>query len=426
MKPWILGAFVVCFWALLPAAAQAQPQRPPDRIAVLTMGPGDHPFARFGHNAILVEWRRERLSLVYNYGTFSFDGLEGVRDFMAGRFRYWLSVSTLSRTVRAYAAHNRSVVAQDLALSVEERGTLARALETNALPENAAYDYDYYYDNCSTRVRDAVDRLLGGELKRQIRDPGRLTFREHTLRLTADGFWVYLGLDLALGPLTDEPITHWNETFIPEELQKALRGVKRNGEPLVREERVLATADRPPERNDPPNRVPGFAVAGVLIGAALAALGRAGRNNRGARAAFGLSTFVLGLALGLLGTVFFVFWAFTKHWSAYRNFNLLVFTPWALVLVGTAVGTVRGRLRSMRLAHRVILASTITSLLALLCAVIPNFGQDNTRIAALFVPVWLGLYAGSAWLTGEPLVPRRGAGAPSLHPSTPSTAASPK
>lgn len=404
MKIWV--AIVVLFaLALSPSEGSAQ-ERAPDRVAVLTMGPGDHPFARFGHNAILLEWRRERHQLVYNFGTFSFDGLQGIRDFMAGRFRYWLSVSTLPRTLRAYAAQNRSVVAQDLDLTEAERLALARALETNALPENAAYDYDYYYDNCSTRVRDAVDRLLGGALKRQIRDPGRLTFREHTLRLTADGFWVYLGLDIALGPATDRPTTRWEETFIPQELQKALRTVKRDdGKPLVKRERVLVTAERPPERSDPPNRVPGFLLAGLVLGGGLAGLGRAGARRPGARVGFAVATGLLGLVLGLLGTVFFVFWAFTKHWSAYQNFNLLVFTPWSLALVVTAVGVARDRARARVLSHRLITWSAATALVALVCALIPGFGQDNTRVAALLVPLWLGIYVGSAKLHEKSLLP---------------------
>lgn len=400
MKIWIATAVLVLL-SLATEAARAQ-ERAPDRVSVLTMGPGDHPFARFGHNAILLEWRRERLALVYNFGTFAFDGLDGIRDFMAGRFRYWLSVSTLSRTVRAYESHNRTVIAQDLDLTADERLNIARALETNALPENREYDYDYYYDNCSTRVRDVVDRVVGGQIQQQIQDPGRLTFREHTLRLTADGFWVYFGLDLALGPLTDRPTTRWDETFIPVELQKGLSDVKilRNGQavPLVSNERVLATADRPPELSDPPNRVPGFAFVGLLLGGGLAALGRFGAKNRAARVGFAVSTGLFGLVLGLLGSVFLFFWVFTKHWSAFRNFNLLLFTPWALVLVGSMVGLARGKARAHAISHLVISVSAVTAILALVSALIPGFGQDNTRVAALLVPVWLGLYAGSAWL----------------------------
>jgi hypothetical protein len=378
------------------------------------MGPGDHPFARFGHNAILLEWPRTERALVYNFGTFAFDGLDGVRDFMAGRFRYWLSVSTLGRTLRFYAAQNRTLVAQELDLTDAERLQLAEALATNALPENRFYDYDYYYDNCSTRVRDAVDRVLFGEVKRKVNGPGRLTFREHTERLTADAFWVYLGLDLALGPLTDRPTRRWEELFIPQELHDALATVTRDrdGHPvkLVRTERVLLTADREPVRSTPPSRVLGFGAAGVVLGGAFAALGSFARRQRVARALFSGFVAVIGLLLGLLGTIFLVFWGFTKHWSAYRNENVLVCPPWALVLVLTAVGLATRRRSSELLTHRVITASAISSAAAVLLACIPHFGQDNTRMAALLAPLWFGIYVGSARLGGfaltRPLAPR--------------------
>lgn len=383
----------------------------PVRASVLTMGPGDHPFARFGHNALLLEWPGEERAVVYNFGTFAFDGMEGVKDFMAGRFRYWLSVSTLSRTQRFYAKQKRSMVAQELALTEAERLQLARALAENALPENRFYDYDYYYDNCSTRVRDALDRLLSGGLGKDLKAaPGRLSFRKHTERLTADAVPLYFGLDLALGPLTDKPITRWDDLFVPSELHDALAKATRPDHgaqiPLVARERVLLTADRPPMRPEPPFRAPAFGAVGVALGGALALLGRAARKLKSARISFGLLTALLGFVLGLLGTIFVVFWAFTKHWSAYRNENILVCPPWALALSAFGVGLAIGRPRSRALCHGLLTLSAASALLALLLSFIPGFGQDNTRTAALFAPLWLGLYLGSAWLNERSLIPK--------------------
>lgn len=421
---WMLCLAVALF--VTPRLANAAGERAPgtaelgtpDRVSVLTMGPGDHPFARFGHNALLLEWQGERLGLVYNFGTFAFDGLQGVQDFMAGRFRYWLSISSLPRTLRVYASYDRSVVAQDLNLTEAQRAEIAEALEVNALPQNRYYDYDYYYDNCSTRVRDVVDRVLRGQLQSALRGAGRYSFRGHTERLTADAFWLYLGLDLALGPLTDRPTTRWNELFIPGELRSALASasVERGGQrvPVVARERVLVTSTRAPERAAPPQRVLGFALAGVLLGAAFAALGQLGATNRPARVAFAVSTALVGLVLGLLGTVFVVFWAFTKHWSAFQNYNILVCTPWSLVLVGTAVGVIRGRAKSLRLHHRLIQLSTLSAAAAVLLALIPDFGQDNTRVAALLGPLWLGMYLGALRLVKNSV---RGEVAKALEPA---------
>jgi hypothetical protein len=148
-----------------------------------------------------------------------------------------------------------------------------------------------------------------------------------------------------------------------------------------------------------------FAALGLGLGAVLALLGRLGRQSRVARGAFGACAALIGLVGGLLGTIFGVFWLFTKHWAAYRNFNLLVCPPWALLLVVTGIGLALGRRGATRLSQRLLAWSAVTSLAAILFALTPGFGQDNTRTAALLAPLWLGLYAGSAWLTGTRLLP---------------------
>jgi len=384
------------------------------------MGPGSDAFARFGHNALLVELEGNARDPVYNFGTFAFDGLNGVKDFMAGRFRYWLSVSSLGRTARFYNSRNRTLVAQELNLTPEERVRLYQALEENAIPENSFYDYDYYRDNCSTRVRDAVDKVLGGELTRGIHGPGRLSFRGHTNRLVGEDLWLSLGLDIALGPLTDKPTTRWEETFIPSELHDALASATRiqDGKrvPVVRAERTLLTADREAIQADPPQRIPAFLAVGTLLGGVFFLLGRAAKKVAAARIAFGALSAVLGLVLGLLGTVFVVFWAFTKHWSAYRNENILVCPPFALVFVALGIAVALNRPGSIQKAHRWFTYCAVSAVLAVLLALIPHFGQDNTRIAALLAPIWLGLFAGSTVLSGRSLA--RPFALPSSHPLT--------
>ena len=366
------------------------------------MGPGDHPFARFGHNALLLEWPNR--AAVYNFGTFAFDGLDGIKDFMAGRFLYWLSLSSLDRTLEFYASQNRTLVAQELDLTLEERQRLASDLAKNALPENKYYNYDYYRDNCTTRVRDAVDRALGGALARATTGSGRFTYREHTERLSADEPWLYFALDLALGPLTDRPTSRYDELWVPDQLEQALASarIERDGvrRPLVIGTRTLVTAERPPARGEPPSRVGWFLLFGVVLGAACFGLGDRARTNRLARASFAAISGLFGLFFGLIGSVLVVFWLFTKHWSAYRNENILLCAPWATLLVVTGIGLALGRPRATERTRRLLRASAVAALIAAGLALIPNFAQDNTRMAALFTPIWLGLYWGACRLTG--------------------------
>ena len=406
MRPRGSLGWVVVLALLLSAlgvARQAAAQEAPARVSVLTMGPGDHPFTRFGHNAILLEWDGQHpRNAVYNFGTFEFDGLAGVKDFMAGRFRYWLSVSSLERTVRAYAADNRSLSAQELALTLPERAELYRALVSNALPEHRYYDYDYYRDNCSTRVRDALDRLLAGSLQRGVVGQGRLTFRQHTLALTADTPWLYFGLDIALGTPTDLPTTRWQELFLPAELHGALAQASRelDGQrvPLVRHETQLLSAARPSLPHDPPTPWLALSGLGSLLGAAFLALGWAAPHKRAWRVLFGVVTALLGTALGLLGTALAIFWA-SKHWAAHANRSLLACPPWALGLLALGVGFALGRPRSQRLLLFVLRASFATTCLLLVLSLVSS-NHESLRMVAFFWPLWAG------WLAGAELARR--------------------
>jgi len=104
-------------------------------VAVLTFGPGDHPFFKFGHNAILVQTSEES-GLVYNFGTFAFDSPALIPNFLRGRFKYWLSVSRMEDTFASYVSDNRTIEAQELDLTPVQKWALWQSLRENARPEN--------------------------------------------------------------------------------------------------------------------------------------------------------------------------------------------------------------------------------------------------------------------------------------------------
>jgi hypothetical protein len=307
-----------------------------------------------------------------------------------------LSVSSLETTLRAYGAARRSLAAQELELTRAERAELYAALADNALPEHRYYDYDYYRDNCSTRVRDALDRLLDGALRQSVVGGGRLTFRQHTLRLVGDEPWLYFGLDLALGAATDRPTTRWDELFLPQELHDSLSGATRELDgrsvPLVRAEHVMLSAERPPLPRNPPSRGLAFLACGSALGSLFAAVGRGARRRRWLRVLFGAATALLGGALGLLGTALSIFWA-SKHWAAHANRSLLACPPWALALVVLGIGVALGKARSLR-ALLVVQSASLFSACVLLLLSLTAGGHESLRMALLFVPLWAG------WLWG--------------------------
>ena len=416
MRACILATVLGAAALLTPATCRAEPGDE-YTVSVLTFGPGDHPFFKFGHNAILVHDARRHTDRVYNFGTFAFDSPALIPVFLKGKLRYWLSVQSLRGTIEAYRRENRTIDAQELALSPPLRKRLVDALEENARPENRYYKYDYYRDNCSTRVRDAVDLVTGGKVREVSGGPARMTWRAHTMRLVADDWPVYLGLQVAMSDLIDQPISVWDEMFLPARLQETLREAKIPGEdgqpiPLVKREYRLLDANRAPVRSEPPGRIPVLLAAGAALGGGLTALGSAARK-KAARAALGLSTAALGLVLGLLGLIFLMFWTYTDHEVAHRNENLLQCAPWAVALAGLGVGVARGKEGATRRAYQLAQAALAASVLGLVCKVLPWFDQKNGEIIALLLPLWAGMTFALRRVVGAlPEVPAPTAAAP--------------
>lgn len=398
-----------------PAARQFAPPTPAAiaaaealRIYLVTMGPGDQVWERFGHNAIRVVDEARGVDVVYNYGMFDFAAEDFYPRFLRGDMLYWMQGFDMARTVAAYAYTNRSVYAQELNLTAEQKARLVAFLEWNAREENRYYGYDYYRDNCSTRVRDALDHALDGRLEAVLSDSATgTTYRSHTRRLTFDDLPIYTGLNVAMSAAIDRPLTAWEESFLPMRLREHVRRVRVPDEsgalvPLVVSEEVLFEADRAPVAAAPPDRRLGFLLAGVLLGGIFLALGRrTARGARGARIGLAAAGGAWALVTGALGAVIALLWAFTNHYVTYGNENLLQVNPFSLGLVvllplalrrGAAAGSRAGRAASW-LAWGVAAASVAGLLIQLL----PGFDQVNGEIIALALPANVGL-AAALWL----------------------------
>jgi len=396
-------------------AARAQsiaPPPPPLQISVLTFGPGDHPFFKFGHNALWVHDPSSGSDRVYNFGTFSFDSPRLIFDFLHGRMTYWLSVSGLRTTLASYQAENRSIRVQELRLERPVARALKERLDVNAQPQNRGYKYDYFMDNCSTRVRDAVDWATAGRLRAVGQAPARLTLRDQALRMTASFAPLYLAIDLVLGPGADRPIDGWAEMFIPEELSRALDEVRVPGGatdaaapsppvPLVSTQTVLFQARRPEPPHDPPGWRGRFFAFGLAVGALFWLLGwcaTAPDLHRAARVAarLGLAALlsVWGLLFGFVGAFLVYVWAATDHVVTHRNQNLFLCPPWAALLLVACLGIAFGARWAARLARVLALAALAAAAAALLLKLGVVQHQDNGRWIAFFVPAWLGIAAG--------------------------------
>jgi len=365
-------------------------------ISLLTMGPGAHPFTKFGHSAIWVHDPTAHIDEVYNYGTFAFDSPTLVVDSVAGTLPYWLSVQSMRGTLRTYRTQGRSLVASELELTPAETARLYDALRDNARPEKAYYRYDYYRDNCATRVRDIFERVLGRQIWHGVAEPASMSYRAHTQRLVADAPLLYAVLDLAVGRETDRPVSFWDEAWLPERLHALLARATVNHDgrtlPLIRSERTLLESRFPPPRATPPNRLAYYGVSGLALGGAFLILGFfVGSGRRGIRVALGALYFAVGTTLGLLGCALCYLTFFSAHSAAASNYNVLLLPPWLLALSVAGVGVTRGKPRAFRVAHWAALCALLSSALALLIHALGQNPQANLQEIAFALPLWAGV-----------------------------------
>ncbi len=295
-------------------------------VYLMTMGSGDEVWEKFGHNALWIHDSLRNTDVAYNWGLFDFAASDFMPRFLKGNMLYWMGGFDEQATVDLYRQANRTVMAQELNLTPAQRVSLAKFVEWNAQPENRFYHYDYFRDNCSTRVRDALDRVLGGTIRKATeRAPSGTTYRSHTRRLTQDAPWIYLGTLLGLGRPVDRPISRWEEMFLPVRMHDDLRGIRVRdvsgaSVPLVRSERVLFVSSRPPEPLEPSSHIAVYAIAGTLVGfVALLLRHLVDRGSRRVRPALIVVAGAWHLAAGLGGTALAALWIFTNHVSVTRT-----------------------------------------------------------------------------------------------------------
>jgi hypothetical protein len=327
MAKYKLGFLLILlsFVGLTPAKAQFW------EVSLLTADPGTELYSSFGHSAIrLREIGPDGRDLVFNFGTFDFDTPNFYGKFATGKLNYMLSVVPYDRFIIEYDYYKRGLREQVLDLNQEQKDFLLQHLDAQYAPERRFYKYDFFYNNCATKIRDAFDIAMGEQLVWSDSVAGEKTFRNLIDEFVLPLPWADFGIDLALGAVIDRPATELEKQFLPTYMEQAFANatILENGvsRPLVKQSRVLLEYPKEEAQQSLLNPTVIFWFLVVLF-AALTLYGfKKGKLMKG------LDVALFG-SVGILGLVVAFLWFFTDHSATAWNWNILWAFPGHLVLV---------------------------------------------------------------------------------------------
>lgn len=300
------------------------------QVSLLTVAPGSELYSAFGHSGIRVKDFKQNIDAVFNYGTFNFYQPNFYVNFVRGRLLYMIDVGSFDDFMAMYEYEERSVEEDVLNLTNEEQQRIFAFLVHNAQPENRDYRYEFFFDNCATRIRDVFESELEGKL--HFNYSGFDTTK--TLRQMLDLYvnnspWVQFGFYLILGLPCDVVATPRTQAFLPDYLQKTFKQASLETEsgskPFVSQSHTLLKYPLPTKNSS--FFTPVNCLLVLLVFVIAITVIEVKRNKH-----YFSFDFLLFFIAGLLGTFFLGMWAFTEHYSVAENLNVLWAIPFFLPL----------------------------------------------------------------------------------------------
>jgi len=299
---------------------------PSSYIALLTCDPGNQLYSTFGHSAIGVVDPEQNMAIVFNYGTFSFNVPFFYAKFASGKLMYTLSVTSYKRFLREYQYEKRRVIEDKLNLNQQQQQRLFSLLLENYKPENRDYQYDFFFDNCATRIIDIFYKALGDTLVYIPAENAAVkTHRNLLTEYLKNKYWSDFGINLALGEVVDHPATEMEKTFIPDYLAAYVDFCVINGQPFVKNSRILVKDTETLKATPWIIRPATIFWFFLIIVSLLTIQFRKRAWIIGDRIIFGV--------LGFFGLVIFLMWTATEHDGMANNLNVIWLNPLYLIFV---------------------------------------------------------------------------------------------
>ncbi|TXD68905.1 DUF4105 domain-containing protein [Aequorivita lipolytica] len=319
---------------LLSVSAKAQfiPLSETSEISIITIGPGAELYDKFGHSAFRIQDSLNGVDVVFNYGVYDFNTPNFYTKFAQGKLLYQLGVSYYQPFFESYVAQNRWVKEQTLNLNYTEKQAVSDFLWNNARPENKKYKYDFFFDNCATKIRDVVQEVLGNKLEfKEDHIKEERTFRQLIQQNLEWNTWGSMGIDIALGAVIDRKAKPIEYQFLPDYVYEGAANavIKRNGtsENLVKQTTVLFENTPTPTENN--FLLSPFFILGLLGLLIVFVTYRDYKNNTRSRY-LDTSIFVF---TGLIGIFLLLLWFATDHTATAYNYNLLWAFPISIVVI---------------------------------------------------------------------------------------------
>ncbi len=327
----------------------------------------------FGHSAIRVSDSVLGIDYVFNYGTFDFNTPNFYLKFMRGELEYMLSVSHYDYFIAEYYRDGRGITEQVLKLTQQERNRLFEALSDNYRPENRAYKYHFFYDNCATRVRDIVTYNIGLTVEFPDKETySTMSFRDALAVYLINRPWTRFGLNLLLGLPTDDKLNSSTVQFLPDFLMDQFSDARVNEDGR----HLVSSTSKLMDRRTVESKAGVFTPAFVLSILAVMVLAHTLLSRKQ-----GKSTRVINLTLfsicSVIGLLIVFLWFFTSHSVTGPNWNILWAHPLYLLLLIPAVGNANAGKYL-----RIIFAA----LILVLALISPFLSQ---QIPVVLIPIWI-------------------------------------
>lgn len=349
-------------------------------VSVITCGPGSELFTSFGHSAFRINDPSLGIDRIYNYGTFDFNAPNFYLNFLKGKLIYQLGTADTGRFLRIYNYEKRWIKEQVLDIDAEKTQAFYQFLENNAKPENKDYRYDFFYDNCSTKLEEVMTQILGEQVTyTNAHLSSNKTHRDLIADYTKTHAWGKFGIDLALGSVIDKRATFDEYRFLPDYMMQAFEhasiSVAGKKVPLVKKTSTLL--------HPFPKSPKGFEFTPLLLCliifliVSIITLIDFKRKKRTKSL-----DFILFFITGIVGVIVLLLWFATDHTATYKNFNFLwAFAPNLAIAFLFLQNNLKGWLK-----HYLLI--TLLLLDIMLVVWILEFQQFNTAL----IPLILALY----------------------------------